>query len=108
MKSRRNLCPQSRSGKRLFQRGTLRREQLRPVLQNVHIVFQADAELATNIDPRLIAEGHIGSKWQSISAHQIRPFMAIHPHAMTQPVGELLIVGTEARVADDLARGWIY
>src|SRR5216684_4884024 len=47
----------------IFERRTLRCEQLRAVFCDVHVVFQANAKFAANIDARLVAGGHVGLKF---------------------------------------------
>src|ERR1700690_2076119 len=93
--------------KRLLQRWTLRREQFGAVLQNMHVVFQSDAELSANVDSRLIAEGHLRLKFCRIAAHQIRPLVSIHAHAVSQAMREVFEVWAVARIGDYLARGRI-
>src|SRR5437763_15677069 len=71
---------------RMLQARALRREQLRAVCSDVHVVFQTHAELAANVNPRFIAEAHAGLQPQSVAAHQVRPLVAIHADAVSEPV----------------------
>src|SRR5712671_4692149 len=94
-----------RSPKRTFQRRTLRREQLRAILRDVHIIFQPHTELAPDIYTRLVAGSHVGLKLLRIPANQIRPFMPIHTHAVSKPMREIFVIGTITCVADYFAGG---
>ena len=60
---------------RVLQRRALRCEQFRAVLGSVHIVFEAYAELAANVDPGFIAESHVGRKRGGVASNtRVRPF----------------------------------
>src|SRR5215468_3401821 len=89
----------------IFYAPALRREQLRTVLCDVHIVFEPYAEFSADVDARLVAETHVGFQAESISTHQVGPFMAVHADAMAQAMGEVLVIWPIARVGDHLARG---
>src|SRR5438067_7081096 len=84
---------------RILDRRTLPREQLRPVRRDEHVVFEPDAEFAPDVDPRLVTEDHAGLHRQRLvpAEHvvldQIRPLMAVHPHAVPDPVAEELEAG---------------
>ena len=79
------------SGERIFQRRALRREQFRAVLRDVHVVFEPHAELAANINSRLVAESHVGLQLGCVTAHQVRPLVAVHAHAVAEAVREVLV-----------------
>src|SRR5438094_5556262 len=72
----------SPSAERLFQARALRREQFGAVFGDVHIVFQAHAKFAAQIDPWLVAERHARLKLCLVAADQIRPFVDIHANAV--------------------------
>src|SRR5579864_2036797 len=73
---------ESSFSKRIFQRRTLRREQLRTVLGDVHIVFEANAEFSAKINARLVAGGHVRLELGRVAANQIRPLVAVHSQSV--------------------------
>src|ERR1039458_1088951 len=92
----------------MLQRRALRREQLGAVGGDVHVIFQTNAKLAAEVDARFIAEAHAGRKGERVAAHQVGPLMAIHPDPMTEAMGEVRVVWTEAGAVDHLARGRVH
>src|SRR5439155_20694946 len=65
----------SPSAKRLFQTRALRREQFRAaVFGDVHVIFQAHAKLAANVNARFITKRHARLKLCLVAAHQVGPF----------------------------------
>ena len=91
----------------MLQRWALRREKFGAVFCNVHIVLKPDAECTANVDARLIAECHVGRELGAVPAYQIRPFMAVHPDAVSHPVREELVVRPVACIGDDFACGGV-
>lgn len=94
--------------KRLFQARALRRKQFSAALSDVHVIFQANAELAADVNARLITETHARGQRHFVAADKIRPFMAVHANTMSNAVTEVRIVRTVAGIGDDLARRSIY
>src|SRR5262245_36137565 len=91
--------------KGILERGARRREQLGAIFGDDHVVLEPNAELPANVDARFVAEGHARRQLQRVAPHEIRPFVAIHPEAMADAVGEVLVVGAESRVDDHCSRG---
>jgi len=81
----------------------LRGEHLSAVGGDDPVVFEADAELAGDVDAGLVGEGHAGEEWRGVAADEIGPLVAIHPDAVADAVAEVFVVGAEACIADDLA-----
>src|SRR5258708_545510 len=79
--------------KRILQRRALRREQLRSVFGDVHVVFQTHTELAANINAGLVAETHIRGQQLRVAPDKIRPLVAVHADAVAQTMGEVLVIG---------------
>src|SRR5581483_5254166 len=92
----------------LFEGRAGRGEQLGAVGGYDHVVFQADTELATDVNAGFVAEGHAGRERQGVAAHQVGPLVAVHADAVAQAMGEVLVAGGEAGVADELARGRVH
>src|SRR5689334_23685399 len=107
-KREKSRSPQEDLAERLLQGRAGRGEQLGAFLGDVHAILQAHPELATLVHPRLVAETHARRQLALVAAHQVRPFMAVHADAVAQAMREVAVVGTEARVGDDLARGAIH
>src|SRR5207247_7090214 len=103
-------CARSISGgaERIVERWTLRGEQLCAISRNAHVVYQANAEFAADVDSRFIAERHIGSEFRRIAAHQIWPLVPIHAHAVPHTVSEIFVVGTVTRVRNHPSRSRIH
>ena len=93
---------------RVLQRRALRREQLRAIFRDVHVVFQAHSEFARDVDARLIAEGHAAGQRRVVASHQIGPFVAVHADSMSHAVGEEFVVWTKSGIADDFPRRCIH
>ena len=69
------------------------------------VVFEADSELADDIDARLVGEGHAGFEDGVVAADEIGPLVAVHADAVAEAVGEVFVVGAVAGVGDDFAGG---
>src|SRR5581483_5698015 len=76
--------PVSAFGEGIFQRRTLGSEQLRAVFSHVHVVFQANAEFSPDVNPRLVAGGHVGLEFGLVAAHQVGPLVSVHAHSVAQ------------------------
>src|SRR5580698_3559169 len=92
----------------IFERWTLPREQLSTGFRDVHVIFEADAELTRNVNARLIAESHVLGQQRSVAAHQIRPLVAVHAHTVAETMWKELVVWSIAGVGDDLARSCVH
>src|ERR1044071_275406 len=97
--------------KRLLQRLRLRREQLRAVRGDHHVILETDAEFAADVDAGLVAERHarlraqVACPAEHVVLHEIRPLVSFHADAVSEAVGEELEAGAVAGVGDDFARG---
>src|SRR6202042_1849031 len=92
----------------LFERWTLRRQQFRAALGNVHVVFQANAELTADVHAGLVTERHMGCQRQAIAPDQVRPLVAVHPQPVAHAMREVQVAGAIAGIHDDLTRGGVY
>src|SRR5579863_66491 len=94
----------------VFERWALRSQEFRPVFGDDHVVFEANAELALDVDAGLVAEGHAGLEVGSgveaehVVAHQVGPFVAVHADAVADAMREASEAGAVAAVDNDLAR----
>src|SRR5271166_3486661 len=77
---------------RILQRRALQREQFRAALRDVHVIFEPNPKLATNVYAGLIAERHIRRQWSGVPAHQVRPLVAVHAHAVSHAMREVFVV----------------
>ena len=68
------------------------------VFGDVPVVFEADAELASDVDAGLVGEAHAGGKGRGVAADEIGPLVAVHADAVADAVGEVFVVGAEAGV----------
>src|SRR5258706_4193470 len=90
---RRTQNAERRASEWLFYRRTLRREQLGAVFGDVHVVLETHAELALDVDARLVAEHHPGLQRQrflppeNVVLHQVGPPVAVHAHAVSEAGG---------------------
>ncbi len=58
------------------------------------VVFEADAEFASDVDAGLVGEGHAGGERRGVAADEVGPFVAVHAaDAVTEAVGEVFVVG---------------
>src|SRR5581483_6728798 len=81
----------SSPSERLLEAVRLRRKQFGPRLRDQHVVLETDAELAGDVNAGLVAEHHTGLEFERVTAHEVRPFVSVHPHAVTHPVGEVSV-----------------
>src|SRR5580693_8718176 len=93
----------SDDGKGVFKRGALRGEHFAAVFGEVPVVFEADAELAGDVDAGLVGEAHAGGERGGVAADEVGPLVAVHTNAVADAVGEVFIVGAEAGGGDDVA-----
>src|SRR5438270_1663159 len=73
---------------RLFQRLRERREGLRPRLGHVPAILEADAELAGDIEPRLVGEAHAGLERRAVASHEVGRLVHVHPDAVAGAMRE--------------------
>ncbi len=97
----------SGDGEGVFEAGTLRGEHLAAVFGEVPVVFEADAELAGDVDARFVGEAHAGSERCGVAADEVGPLMAVHADAMAETVREVFVVWAEAGSGDDVAGGCV-
>src|SRR6266478_3509094 len=97
----------SGGGEGVFEAGTLRGEHLAAVFGDVPVVFEADAELAGDVDAGLVGEAHAWGEWGGVAADEVGPLVAVHADAVAEAVGEVLVVGAVAGGGDDVAGGGV-
>src|SRR6266705_6591113 len=106
--ARRLLMSASSGDPGLYDRRVLRRaappaEVLRPRLRDGHDVLVPYAQLARDVDPRLVAEAPARPQEGGVAADEVRPLVAVHPDAVAHAVGEVPVAGAEAGLLDHLA-----
>src|SRR5581483_9827142 len=72
-----------------------------------HVIFETYAELTWDIDPRLIAENHVGFERRFVFSDEVGPLVTIHSHAVTQTVRKVFVVWAVTGICDDFSRGCI-
>ena len=78
------------------------RESDAALARNSNHILQAAAELARQVNARLIGKGHTRCQGQLVAGHQVGFFVNLDTNAMAQAVGEKPAI---ARLIDDLAGG---
>lgn len=101
------ICDASGFGEGIFERGALRGEHVASIGGDDPVVFEADAELADDVDSGLVGEGHVGFERKGVASDEIGPLVAVHADAVAEPMAEVLVAGAVARVGDDLAGGCV-
>src|SRR6202011_569481 len=91
----------------MFEAWALRGEHLAAVCGDVPVVFEADAELAGDVDAGFVGEAHAGGERCGVAADEVGPLVAVHADAVAQAVGEVFVVGTVAGGGDDVAGGGV-
>jgi hypothetical protein len=72
----------------VFEAGALWGEHLASVFSDVPVVFEADAEFASDVDAGFVGEAHAGDEWSVVAADEIGPLVAVHADAVAETVGE--------------------
>src|SRR5438046_3116914 len=91
----------------VFEARALWGEHFAAVFDDVPIVFEADAELAGDVDAGFVGETHAGGERGGVAADQVGPFVAVHADAVTYAVGEVFVVGAVAGRGDEIAGGGV-
>ena len=94
-------------GEGVFETWALRCEHLAAVFGDVPVVFEADAELAGDVDAGFVGETHSECERRGVATDEVGPFVAVHADAVADAVGEVFVVGTEAGGGDDVASGCV-
>src|SRR5271170_6713717 len=97
----------SGGGEGVFEAGALRGEHLAAVFGDVPIVFEADAELAGDVDAGFVGETHARGERGGVAADEVGPLVAVHADAVADAVSEVFVVGAVAGGGDDVARGGV-
>jgi len=92
----------------IFQRIALRSEPPRAIRGNIHVIFEAHAEFAPQVDAGFVGRCHVRLQGLGVALHQVGPFMTVHANSVTDAVREVRIARTEARVVNNFARGGIH
>ncbi len=91
----------------MFERRALRGEHLAAGFGDVPVVFEADAELAGNVDAGFVGEAHAGGEGCGVAANEVGPLVAVHADAVADAVGEVFVVGAVACGGDNCAGGGV-
>jgi hypothetical protein len=94
-------------GEGVFEGGALGGEHLAAGLGDVPVVFEADAELTGEVDAGFVGEAHTRGERGGVAPDEIGPLVAVHADAVTEAVGEVLVVGAESCGGDDVASGGV-
>src|SRR5260370_3233983 len=86
----------STTGEGVFERGALRGEHLSAVGGDDPVVFEADAELAGDVDAGFVGECHVGRQGCGIAADDIGPLVVVQADVVAYARGEQFVVGSEA------------
>src|SRR5882757_4517041 len=97
----------SSDGERVFETWALRGEHFAAVFGDVPVIFEADAELAGDVDAGLVGEAHAGGERCGVAADEVGPLVAVHADAVADAVGEMFVVGAVAGGGDDVAGGGV-
>ena len=73
----------------------------------MHVIFEPNAKFPSDVNSWFVTEGHVRLNFCGVSADQVWPFVAIHAHSVSDPVGKKFVVGTVARSYDHISRGSI-
>jgi len=87
----------------VFERWALRGEHLAAVFGDVPVIFEADAELAGDVDAGLVGETHTCGEGRCVATDEVGPFVAVHADAVAYAVGEVLVVWAVASGGDEIA-----
>src|SRR5258708_9402340 len=98
---KKNSSAGSGGGEGVFEAGALRGEHLAAVFCDVPVVFEADAELAGDVDAGFVGEAHAWGERGGVAADEVGPLVAVHADAVADAGGEVLVVGGGARGRDD-------
>ena len=91
----------------MFEAWALRGEHPAAVFGEVPIVFEADAELAGDVDAGFVGEAHAGGERCGIAANEVRPLVTVHADAVAEAVVEVFVVGAVAGGGDEVAGGGV-
>ena len=85
-------------------------EPPRPVVGDVEMIFQANAELSIDADHRFVGEAHAGFEARPVVLHQVGPLVHVEPDAVAGAVGQTrpAIAGTETGSLDDGTGGGVH
>src|SRR4051794_21340566 len=74
----------------------------------MHNILQPHAELAPDINTRLITESHVRRERHLVAANKVRPFMSVDAKAVPYPVRKVLVTGTKSGLLNYFARSAIH
>src|SRR5258708_8221815 len=90
---KKNSSAGSGGGEGVFEAGALRGEHLAAVFGDVPVVFEADAELAGDVDAGFVGEAHAWGEWGGVAADEVGPLVAVHADAVAEAAGGGFEVG---------------
>jgi len=62
----------------------------------VHVVFEADAEVAAEVDAGFVGEDHAGDHLLGVAADEVGPLVHVHADAVSDAVIEVVVAGAVA------------
>src|SRR5262245_45433201 len=92
----------------MLKRRRLSGQQLCAAFCDHHNILTSHTELTGYVNPRFIAEHHSRLKLRLVAAHQIGPFVTVHPETVTNPVREVFVIRSVPGIGDHLARCCVY
>jgi len=94
-------------GEGVLQAGALGGEEFGAGFGEEHVVFQADAELAAEVDAGLVGEEHVGDELLGVAADEVGPLVHVEADAVAEAVGEEVEGWAVLGFDDDLAGGCV-
>ena len=92
----------------VLEAGALGCQEFGSVFGDEHLVFEADAEFAREVDAGFVGEDHIGGELLVVSGDEVGPLVHVQTDAVADTVGEVGVARTVAGGDDDRAGGGVY
>jgi len=71
-------------------------EEFGAVFGDVHVIFEADAEVAAEVDAGFVGEDHAGNHLLGVAADEVGPFVHVEADAVADAVVEVVVAGSVA------------
>jgi len=82
-------------------------EEFCTVFGEEHVVFEAEAELAAEVDAGFVREEHAGDELLGVAADEVGPLVHVETDAVAEAMDKEVVAGAVAGVGDDLAGGGV-